>query len=192
MGRPGGCFQTLHRIPATESPLLGRCLTPLLLFHGAPQTAAGLHCWWACSRPNIKGSPHARRQGKVSVTGQQTQRAAPRSALEPPHRHLEKKNTVGKICSNSPAGALLPRSQQICARVLKEKLPGEIHNLFLTSAAQLTNDSPAFSSVTDPSPRFREWGRWKEGRGGGEEAYTYLYSCMRHLAEASYFLLLYL
>lgn len=38
-----------------------------------------------------------------------------------------------------------------CQEFYKEKLPGEIHNLFLTSAAQLTNDSKAFSSVTSPT-----------------------------------------
>lgn len=59
----------------------------------------------------------------------------------------------------------------------KEKLPGEIHNLFLTSAAQLTNDSKAFSSVTSPT------GCEEVGVRGTT---SYLHSCARPLAGAGY------
>lgn len=125
----------------------------------AGKVVEGPRCWWS---PGRRADPA--QGGSRGITYRRQARKAARgspSSAEPPLYGREKRKrgqrkekkipTIGKICSNSPARALPPLLQEILSEFYKAKLPGEIHNLFLTSAAQLTNDSKAFSSVTSPT-----------------------------------------
>lgn len=128
-------------------------LTLPLLSHGKFEAMEGLRGWWSYSTPEIKSRACARLQGKVSVTGKQTQRAAFRAWhwSRTTAARGKKKHHREDLLKLPTAAAILALLQQIGVRVLKEKLSGEIHNLFLTSAAQLTHDSKAFSGIPNPS-----------------------------------------
>ena len=124
---------------------------------------------------SITTHKHPIYEGIPSIDQSGTQRLAPGSLLG-----REKGKEGGKEKS-SPKGTFAPTPQlghyycygkRSVSEFYKEKLPGEIHNLFLTSAAQLANDSKAFSSVTNPAHRE------EAGRG----AAACLYSCARRCA----------